>query len=312
MRKRRFQVLFCNVLATAMLCCSAVTFSQEKVLLPYESVLTQASRRSGLVGRVLNDQQGNLYVVGSYDDNNFNQFGQILELSPPPKQFPSTWRSQSIVSMQGPVSGLVMDKGGRMYGTAGGGTGFGYVFQLVPSGGQWVQNILYNFKGGSDASVPTSTLTLDDVGDIYGASLYGPIFQLKPPAPGSSAWKESVIYGFQNTVGVYSVLGLTVDKHGNVFGATSCFFNNLPDIVFELHPPGSSGAWTEETLYTFPASPYLSCGGEVVPTFDSAGNLYGTRAGQIVKEQWLDNGYVYQLSPPSTSGGQWTFSTLYA
>src|SRR6266852_2856789 len=58
-----------------------------------------------------------------------------------------------------PGSPLVFDAAGNLYGTTGeGGTGAcsggcGTVFELVPSGSNWKDRILYNFPGPSGSSV---------------------------------------------------------------------------------------------------------------------------------------------------------------
>jgi uncharacterized repeat protein (TIGR03803 family) len=74
--------------------------------------------------------------------------------------------------------------------------------------------------------------------------------------------------------------GVTVDKAGNVYGATSGGGTHVFGTVFQLSPsPG--GRWTEIILYDFCAvHGKVECmdgagpGGDLV--FDAAGNLYGT------------------------------------
>ena|ERR1700730_206023 len=67
-----------------------------------------------------------------------------------------------------PVSNLISDKAGNLYGTTYyGGTGNGFpsspgsdcgtVFELIPpttEGGRWREKVLYRFQGGSDALLP--------------------------------------------------------------------------------------------------------------------------------------------------------------
>ncbi len=84
-----------------------------------------------------------------------------------------------------PAAGLVFGPTGNLYGTTlwGGANciitldpcGNGTIFELSPNGSRgWVENILYSFQGGaSDGSSPTSDLTLDQAGNLYGTTLDG-------------------------------------------------------------------------------------------------------------------------------------------
>ena len=102
---------------------------------------------------------------------------------------------------------------------------------------------------------------------------------------------------------------LIQDKAGNFYGTTEyygagCCYGT----VFELSPPANSGGgWTETVLYAF-----LNDGDGARPTagviIDNAGNLYGTASGSNSGEY----GTVFELTPPSTSGGSWTETVLYA
>jgi uncharacterized repeat protein (TIGR03803 family) len=71
-----------------------------------------------------------------------------------------------------PMSGLIMDSAGNLYGTTpvGGLHGFGTVFKLTPSG---TETILHNFAGGTDGIEPSSGLTMDTKGNLYGTTALG-------------------------------------------------------------------------------------------------------------------------------------------
>jgi uncharacterized repeat protein (TIGR03803 family) len=109
--------------------------------------------------------------------------------------------------------------------------------------------------------------------------------------------------------------GLVHDRSGNLYGTTwtggtagfECYQGC--GTVFELSP-ALNGAWTETVIYSFctstgdpntcPEGAYPASG----LTIDDAGNLYGiTNAGDPV-------GVVFQLSPPTVSGGSWTETVL--
>jgi uncharacterized repeat protein (TIGR03803 family) len=70
-----------------------------------------------------------------------------------------------------PVSPVVSDASGNLYGTttAGGSGGDGVVFQIVKSGGY---NILHPFAG-DDGAKPIAGLTLDGSGNLYGTTYSG-------------------------------------------------------------------------------------------------------------------------------------------
>jgi hypothetical protein len=83
-----------------------------------------------------------------------------------------------------PYSSLVMDKEGNFYGTTQqygdesctfAYMGCGTVFELSPptSGGEWVYKVLYAFQGYEDGVNPSSQLTLDDDGNLYGTTIMG-------------------------------------------------------------------------------------------------------------------------------------------
>jgi uncharacterized repeat protein (TIGR03803 family) len=72
-------------------------------------------------------------------------------------------------------------------------------------------------------------------------------------------------------------------------------------------------AATESIIYAFPGLP--NGWGPTGPmVMDTAGNLYGTTAfgGLTNPYQFLGCGIVFELSPPTSSGGQWTEQILYS
>jgi len=85
----------------------------------------------------------------------------------------------------GPSAGLIMDKAGNLYGTAGGGSyGYGTVFKLDTSGNE---TMLYSFMGPPDGAIPLAGLIMDKAGNLYGttygggdANWLGTVFKLSP------------------------------------------------------------------------------------------------------------------------------------
>jgi uncharacterized repeat protein (TIGR03803 family) len=292
----------------AMLAASCSAIAQERVIFPlYVNFGNPLDNNFSSAG-VISDAYGNLYTSGGSGCGSFSSScpsASLVRLLPP-FTTGGQWQAEALVNVGAPMyTGLAIDRG-NLYGTAWGGTsGAGFVFQFNSKTG--LQTI-YNFKTG-EANVPASAMVVDSAGNLYGASYSDPIFQLIRPATYNGSWTESVIYNFASTGTAPS--GLIIDKSGNLFGST-IDPTGRKGLVFELSPPTSTnGTWTEQTLYTFSdtACPQTStCGFPSVLVSDAAGNLYGARAigGAI------GYGYIYKLSPPATSGGTWSFSTLYS
>jgi uncharacterized repeat protein (TIGR03803 family) len=223
-----------------------------------------------------------------------------------------------------PVGGI-MDTTGNLYGTTygGGAYGLGTVFQLTPPstrGANWTESILWNFGNGTDGIVPRAALIMDTSGNLYGTTASGgtypyggTVFKLTPPSASDGNWTESILWSFGNgTDGKAPYAPLLMDNHGNLYGTTFIggVFNN--GTVFELtRPTGSGGNWTESILWNFGSS---GNNDGTVPTGgligDANGNLYGaTSLGGIYS---ILGGTVFQLTPPSTRGANWTESILWS
>jgi uncharacterized repeat protein (TIGR03803 family) len=181
---------------------------------------------------------------------------------------------------------LVFDSNGNIYGSTynGGANGDGVVFKLTPSGGAWVETVLYSFAGSPDAANPIAGLIWDASGNLYGTSYnggtnnIGTVWELSPN--GSGGWTETVVASLSEIDA-----GLTINSAGDIFGTT----NNT---VFELTPNGTGGYNAAKTLSTFSSSGAKGTGPEGTLVIDGSGNLYGTtRAGGKYA-----NGTVYKLT----------------
>jgi uncharacterized repeat protein (TIGR03803 family) len=205
----------------------------------------------------------------------------------------------------GPAVGVVLDAKGNLYGTTvyGGTFGEGTVFKLAPNGGQWTETVLYSFchtdLNCADGSQPTSKVTLDSAGNLYGTAslggLYsdsfcgsgcGVVFKLTPQQDGT--WAETVLHTFQGEDGAEPWGGsLLFDNVGNLYGTTEgggasdwCLGDLGCGTVFELSL-SANGQWTERPLawfYNNSDGDNRHTGSNPIDgiTFDSDGNLYGT------------------------------------
>ncbi len=103
------------------------------------------------------DQAGNLY--GTTQVGGSGGYGVVFKLTPSG----DGWTESLIHNFNfggdeayGPISGVIFDNGGNLYGTTGSGGvyGQGTVYRLTPSGAGWVASTLYSFLGGEDGGDP--------------------------------------------------------------------------------------------------------------------------------------------------------------
>ena len=175
-----------------------------------------------------------------------------------------------------PMSGVIFDQAGNLYGTTyeGGSTGNGTVYELSTSANGWTERIIYNFTGNGDGAGPVGTLIMDRSGNLYGSTYFGnagqggTVFELSPT---QSGWTYELIYAFTGQGGPDAALSM--DAGGNLYGTTNRDGANLYGNVFELSP--SSGGGTCRSLYDFTAANdgFYPASNEI---FDASGNLYGT------------------------------------
>lgn len=261
---------------------------------------------SGPLAGLTMDSRGNLYGTALAGGTGA---GVIFELSPSV----GSWNFSTLYnfcSLQGCADGeepytgsLIFDSADNLYGTTeyGGAKGAGTVYELSPSGGGWMEKVLYSFCPVSlchDGESPDGTMVFDPQGNLYGTATAGglngegTLFELSPA--GSGSWTQSVLLNFSPSGGIIPEAGLNIDAHGNLYGTTLQGGGaNSGGVVYELSPTGG-GQWTENVLWTFCTGSCLDgAAPEAGVIFDSHGNLYGstTRSGSE------NAGVVYEVSP---------------
>jgi uncharacterized repeat protein (TIGR03803 family) len=74
-----------------------------------------------------------------------------------------------------PISTLVSDAGGNLYGTTSeGGLGSGTIFKLTPAGGgHWTESVVHSFAGPPDVGFSYNGMVVDPFGNFFGATVHG-------------------------------------------------------------------------------------------------------------------------------------------
>jgi uncharacterized protein YceK len=245
-----------------------------------------------------------------------------------------------------PAGGLVSGSGGSFYGTTllGGsgcsGSGCGTIFKLTaPAAGKtgWTLKTIYRFNGGTDGQEPVN-LIADATGNLFGVATYGgvtanlctvggtvlgcgTVFELSPPAAGTTAWTFTTLYSFTGGAdGSFPNYGLAQDAAGALFGFTygggTCA-TKACGTVFRLTPPAAGHtAWTELTLHDFAGgkdgtAPYST------PLVMADGTVYGTTTAGGVSAPAAclgagGCGTVFSLTPAGAGKPGWTKKTVWS
>jgi uncharacterized repeat protein (TIGR03803 family) len=256
------------------------------------------------------DSTGNLVFGGEgilYGTTTFGGaygYGTVFELT----SGPDGWTESLLFSFDvtdgaRPDAGVVMDKNGNLYGTA------GYVFELAPGSGGWTETVIYNFPNQGDGNGPFAGVILDTKGNLLGTTEYGGahnlgvVYELTPAEGGG--WKETILHDFSGRDGQWPGDGaLFMDGAGALYGTTTnggC----CGGVVYKLTHK-ANGNWNETVLYDFKqgAGGWIPGGGVVM---DKTGSLYGTTTGGGSPQ--CGCGVVYKLSPKKN--GKWKYTVLH-
>jgi uncharacterized repeat protein (TIGR03803 family) len=237
------------------------------------------------------DAAGNIY--GTTQTGGASNFGTVYQLTP-------AGVKTTLLSFDGaagggnPISGVVIDAAGNLYGTAsaGGARGLGTIYQLTHSASGWTETVLHDFNGGSDGAMAEGNLLRDPAGNIFGTTVAGGdgsagvVFEL---TPNGSGWNYSVIFDFLHADAAQPVARLTMDAAGNLYGsAISGGANNLGAIFNLTH---SGGGWDFHSLRSFSGSDGSAPFGNVA--LDANGNVFGTTSAGGTDLR----GVVFEITP---------------
>ena len=190
---------------------------------------------AGYAGLVL-DAAGNIYSTSATT---------VFRLS---QNSDGTWTPKILHTFSGVTDGSfpagtpVFDASGNLYGTTvmGGATNQGTVYKLTPQpNGQWKEDILHSFPGGSKGSQPWAGIVFDPAGNIYGSTLLGPesglVYELIPTD--ANSYKEEILAAFTGvggSMGLFSDGSLILDTAGDIFGTTEGGGQNAAGTVFKI------------------------------------------------------------------------------
>jgi uncharacterized repeat protein (TIGR03803 family) len=202
------------------------------------------------------DRAGNLYGTTFYGGS--SKVGVVFRLT----LKDGAWHESVLHNFAGgndganPAANLVL-RGDTLYGTTVGsvegggcqGSSCGTVFELSPPavvGDNWTINTLYAFLGGADGASPYASVVFDPSGNLYtttnfgGASSYGTVTELSPPAVLGNPWTETILYSFTNGIdGGRPEGNLLLNPSGVLFSTTNsggdkCASDGTCGTVFQL------------------------------------------------------------------------------
>lgn len=226
-------------------------------------------------GDLVFDQAGNIYGTTTNGGGSGSENGVVFKLS----RSGSGWTETTLWQFTGgsdgahPLTGVILDNAGNVYGTtySDGANGYGTVYELSPTQSGWTETTLYSFT--ENDGFGGGGLTIDASGNLYGITGYFVdellqgnvvVYELSPQ---NGSWSYAVLYSFglQNATPIAAPV---FDAQGNLYGP-------LPyaDEIFKLTRSGNQ--WNYSPYFTFNggnngADPF----GTVA--FDGNGNMYGT------------------------------------
>jgi uncharacterized repeat protein (TIGR03803 family) len=206
-----------------------------------------------------------------------------------------------------PVSGLILDADGNLYGTAQNGgdqAQDGTVFKLTSPGilNELTALHVFNARAG-DGRNPRGTLFFDPLRNLYGTTYQGGTQDQGTVFKIDNAGNYNVVHSFSGGAdGKWPRAGVIMDQFGNLWGTTSNGGAFNGGTVFII-PANGTG---EFVVHNFGASgdgqwPY---GGLAI---DADGNLYGTT---VAGGAFAQQGTVFTIAP--AGGNSFSYAVLHS
>jgi len=191
----------------------------------------------------------------------------------------------------------------------------GTLYSLTPTnkaGTAFSQASLFTFSG-ANGDGPEGAPVVGADGALYGVTLFGgttnfgTIYKLSPPAPGQTAWTETVLHNFAGQDGRFPQAGLIQGRHGVFYGTTTAGGTVDGGTVFQIAPPGpGKTAWKETVLHSFTAGSDGFNPFDAGVALDQSGALFGI----TIQGGTFQFGTAYKLTPPAAGGTGWTETIL--
>jgi len=301
---------------------SSATTAKSSTFTSLHDFCTKASRckdGSSPRGPVLTDSNGNIY--GTTSGGGKHNAGTVFMMSPDGtfKVLHDFCSKQACADGDAPLSPLVLDVNGNLYGTTlqggNGGSGGGVAFELSPSPDRtvWTLITLHTFGTvGGDGASPRDGLTYqgastgalyDGTSPLYGSAIwggangYGAVFQLTYVA-GHKTRDVKTIYSFCSlsncTDGQQPNGALIGTPDGKLYGVTALGGAAGAGVLFEV----ASDTGAETVLHSFCqgdcADGDIAVGSLAV---DPTGNIFGTTERDALGQE---RGTIYKLIPNGT------------
>ena len=170
---------------------------------------------------------------------------------------------------------------------------------------------IYNFQNGADGTEPRGDLLVAADGALYGtASLggtdsNGTVYKLVPPVGKTPAALTTLWQFTGGDDGSFPAAALIGDPTQALYGTAEFDGAGGHGTVFQLTPPPSGSAWSEQTLWHFSGG--ADGGNPTGALLQSAGALYGTTG----LGGSANHGVVFQLTPPPSGSGPWTENVIW-
>jgi len=236
-------------------------------------------------GSLIVKANGNLFgTTAGGGANNGGTVFEIVHTASGYAKHPTTLFSFNGTDGSTPVSSLIIDAHGNLFGTteSGGANNDGTVFEIVHTASGYAKHptTLFSFDG-TDGSAPHAGLIADANGDLFGttsqggANNRGTVFEIAKTASGYASTPTTLV-SFNGADGLGPGSSLIIDANGNLFGTTGLGGANNDGTVFEIAETASGYASTPTTLVSFNGTDGSTLNGSLI--MDANGNLFGTTA----------------------------------